>query len=214
MPVDDRGRWRPTGTERLRAAIILTTVLVVLLLIAAASSVGGDADADEEASPTSPSTLGTDDPADEPGRDDDGSDDDGSDGDGATDGGAVDPSSVDGTPPPTRCAADDRGGAPLAEREEVRVVVRNGTGIAGLAAEVSERVDRRGYDTATPGNAPVGGATAVVHAEGRCVEALRLLADLGLSADSVTVSPAGEEPGSEGLLEGADLAVVLGTDDF
>jgi hypothetical protein len=85
---------------------------------------------------------------------------------------------------------------------EVVVVVLNGVGVAGLAAEVSSGLEELGYQTLEPGNYdPVLSQSLILYAEGFEVEAFELAAEFPDA--QVQRDTAGNE-------EGADIVVVLG----
>jgi hypothetical protein len=67
-------------------------------------------------------------------------------------------------------------------RAETSVLVLNGNGIAGAAAETASRVRARGYTVAATGNARTdsSGQTLVMYRPGRRPEAQRLARDLGV----------------------------------
>jgi LytR cell envelope-related transcriptional attenuator len=91
-------------------------------------------------------------------------------------------------------------------REETSVLVLNGNGIAGAAAEAASRIRARGYSVTDTGNAARSyGQSVVMYRPGRRPEAKRLAADLGIRL----VGPL------DGIrlrqLLGAQAVVVLGT---
>jgi hypothetical protein len=91
-------------------------------------------------------------------------------------------------------------------RDETSVLVLNGNGIAGAAADAASRMRARGYSVTDTGNAgQTYGQSVVMYRPGRRPEAQRLAADLGISL----VGPL------DGIklrqLLGAQVAVVLGT---
>ena len=85
---------------------------------------------------------------------------------------------------------------------EIVVVVLNGVGVAGLAAEVSSGLEALGYQTLEPGNyEPVLSQSLILYSEGFEVEAFELAAEFPDA--QVQQDTAGNE-------EGADIVVVLG----
>jgi hypothetical protein len=82
------------------------------------------------------------------------------------------------------------------------VVVLNGVGVAGLAAEVSARLEELGYQTLEPGNyQPELSQSLILYSEGFEVEAFELAAEF---PDAEVQQDTG---GNDG---GADIVVVLG----
>jgi LytR cell envelope-related transcriptional attenuator len=91
-------------------------------------------------------------------------------------------------------------------RGDTSVLVLNGNGIAGAAADEASRVRARGYSVAATGNATQSyGRSVVMYRPGRRPEAHRLASDLGIRIvgplDGISVKQ----------LMGAQVAVVLGT---
>jgi hypothetical protein len=85
---------------------------------------------------------------------------------------------------------------------EIVVVVLNAVGVAGLAAEVSSRLEELGYQTLEPGNyEPVLSQSLILYSEGFEVEAFELAAEFPDA--QVQRDTAGNE-------DGADIVVVLG----
>jgi LytR cell envelope-related transcriptional attenuator len=85
---------------------------------------------------------------------------------------------------------------------EIVVVVLNGVGVAGLAAEVSAGLEELGYQTLEPGNyEPVLSQSLILYSEGFEVEAFELAAEFPDA--QVQQDTAGND-------EGADIVVVLG----
>jgi hypothetical protein len=85
---------------------------------------------------------------------------------------------------------------------EIVVVVLNGVGVVGLAAEVSSGLEELGYQTLEPGNyQPVLAQSLILYSEGFEVEAFELAAEFPDA--EVQQAAAGNE-------EGADIVVVLG----
>ncbi|HUH14573.1 MAG TPA: LytR C-terminal domain-containing protein [Gaiellaceae bacterium] len=106
-------------------------------------------------------------------------------------------------PKPSRAPA---AGEPTLTRAETSVIVLNGNGRAGAAAQSAAAVRRFGYTIGTVGNAPAGDVsrTVVMYREGHRAEAARLAADL----DVKIVGPLdGLKPAD---LLGAHVALVLG----
>ena len=91
-------------------------------------------------------------------------------------------------------------------RGETSVIVLNGNGVAGAAADAAGRVRSRGYVIAATGNAPRSdyGQSVVMYRAGRRPEAQRLARDLGIKL----VGPL--EGMSQRDLLGAQVALVLG----
>jgi hypothetical protein len=90
-------------------------------------------------------------------------------------------------------------------RDETSVLVLNGNGIAGAAAEAASRVRARGYSITGTGNAARSyGQSVVMYRPGRRPEAERLGADMGIRLvaplDGITLRQ----------LLGAQVVVVLG----
>jgi hypothetical protein len=84
---------------------------------------------------------------------------------------------------------------------EIVVVVLNGVGVAGLAAEVSTRLEELGYQTLEPGNyEPVLSQSLILYAEGFEAEAFELAAEF----------PDAQVQASSDADEDADIVVVLG----
>ncbi len=73
-------------------------------------------------------------------------------------------------------------GAPKLTRAQTSVIVLNGNGRAGAAAESAESVRRFGYTIGTVGNAPRSDftRTLVMYRKGHQAEATRLAKDLGV----------------------------------
>jgi hypothetical protein len=95
--------------------------------------------------------------------------------------------------------ADDdaaHGGPP----EDVQVTVLNGAGVAGLAGEVGEDLEQRGFDVTSIGNADQQPTTVIRHAPGDQAAA-RLVADATPGAGTLE-----ETTGTTGIV------VVLGQD--
>lgn len=109
--------------------------------------------------------------------------------------------------PAHRVAAGQPKPRKLLPRTRTSVMVLNGNGRAGAAAEEAALVRTRGYRVGSVGNAPRGSArTVVMYRPGYRPEALRLSRDLGLSyvapLDGMRVT----------ALRGAKALILLGTD--
>lgn len=94
---------------------------------------------------------------------------------------------------------------------EVTVLVANGSGVAGSAAEFTERVGTSGYLTADPSNLSSGGtvpASAVYYTDGFEAEAQALAATLS-PVPQVAPLPA---PAPVDDLRGATVLLVVGPD--
>jgi len=185
------GRWRPSAGERARAAAILGVAMTALLLLALVLSVGGDDDPpeDEVAAGETTTTEGETTETTEA---------------------AVDPASVDGKAPSPACAADDREGAALRERDETVVLVLNATSRSGHAGDVSTRLDDLGYTMVVPDNGGNREVTSVAFLAGWCAEAEQVAADLGLPGATI-------EPVAQDLLATvgrARVVVRLGADSL
>ncbi len=98
-------------------------------------------------------------------------------------------------------------GKPRLSRAETSVIVLNGSGRSGAAAENAARVRGLGYTIGTVGNAPRGdfARTIVMFRPGYRAEAVRLAADLKLKL----VGPLDGLRTSD--LLGAHLALILGS---
>ena len=188
VDVGPDGRWRPSMSDRARSLVILAAALGVLLVLAAVLSVG-DADDEEEVVATTTSSTTVPDTASTA---------------------LPDPTSVGGDPPPEECAFDDRDGAPLRDRSETGVLVRNGTPRGGHAGEVTERLRSLGYTPLEPGNAPVQETTTIVYRPGSCAEAIQLMADLAVEGAQFEALP----PENDAVLGLAHVLVTLGRDSL
>lgn len=97
------------------------------------------------------------------------------------------------------------------EPGDVSVLVANGSGVAGLAGQLSEEVGAAGYETAQPANidedAPVSSST-VYYAEGYADEAEAVAATL---SPPPPVAPM-PDPAPVADLRGATVLVVVGPD--
>ena len=97
------------------------------------------------------------------------------------------------------------------EPGDVSVLVANGSGVAGLAGQLSEEVGAAGYETAQPANidedAPVSSST-VYYADGYAEEAEALAATL---SPQPPVAPM-PDPAPVADLRGATVLVVVGPD--
>jgi hypothetical protein len=107
-------------------------------------------------------------------------------------------------PKPAAAPAVDK---PKLSRAETSVIVLNGSGRSGAAAQSAERVRGIGYTISTVGNAPRSdfARTIVMFRPGYRAEATRLAADLKLKI----VGPLDGLRGSD--LLGAHLALIIGT---
>ena len=96
--------------------------------------------------------------------------------------------------------------APRLPRAETSVMILNGNGVQGAAAQATERVRRFAYVITGTGNAPRSdfARSLVMYRRGFRGEALRLARDLGVGR----VAPLdGMRPGD---LQGAELALIIG----
>jgi hypothetical protein len=110
-------------------------------------------------------------------------------------------SSTDGTTTTT--------GVPVRPNDEVRVVVLNSLGIAGVAGRFTQTLDEQGYQTLEAGDyRPQQDPTQIWYREGFSAEANQLAAFMVEDSGTVTQVEALPE---ESLEPGADLIVVLGT---
>lgn len=109
------------------------------------------------------------------------------------------------TPRPPKASAARE--APILDRAATSVVVLNGSGVSGAAADTATRVRGLTYVVTAVGNAPRAdyGKTVVMYRGDRRREAERLAKDLGVKL----VSPLDGLRASE--LMGAHLALVLGS---
>jgi hypothetical protein len=99
--------------------------------------------------------------------------------------------------------------AALRDRDQIAIVVANGTFVEGRATKVSSDLKTLGYAEAKPANAIAKAETTTVYAaDGFDAEAIRLAQDLGLGGDRVKRLPADRLTDASP----ADLTVVLGTD--
>jgi hypothetical protein len=105
-------------------------------------------------------------------------------------------------------ASDASGGTPVLARRETSVIVLNGNGVAGAAAEMADRVRSHHYTIAGTDNAPRSLARSLImYRPGFEREAKRLARDMGFGL--WRVSPLdGLRPHA---LQGAHLAVLLGS---
>ena len=107
------------------------------------------------------------------------------------------------TPPPPRTAGE---ALPTPSRADTSVLVLNGNGRSGAAAETATRVGGAGYLVAGTANAPTSGyrRSLVMYRPGRRMEAKRLASDLGVRV----VGPLdGLRPGQ---LMGAHIVLIVG----
>lgn len=187
VPVGRRDRWRPTLGERVRALVILLVGAGVLLSIAAVAGLGGDDDRDVASDTTVATTTTT----------------------STTTTTIANANSLDGAPPPERCTLDDRGAEALRERDDVTVLVLNGTNRSGHAGRVTDFLEDADYDSEVPANGGTRRLTSVQYTPGFCAEADRLTGDiLNPEADFRPVNP------DEFTLGRADIVVVLGRDSL
>ncbi|MFJ4673763.1 LCP family protein [Kitasatospora purpeofusca] len=95
--------------------------------------------------------------------------------------------------------------AAAVDAKDLRVTVRNGSGMPGQAQQAVDRLVAKGYaKAATAANAPVATATSIAHPAGKAAEAAALAAALGLPAEAVKTDP------KLGARDG--LVLVLGKD--
>lgn len=110
-------------------------------------------------------------------------------------------------PPPAPIAAP---AVPLRAPSEVKVLVANGVGVSGAAAEVAGRIQPIGYQLATPGNTTTPRPMSVIqYAPGYQPEAQALATSLGLAATAVQPL---STPAPIADLQGSNLVVVLGNE--
>lgn len=169
VDVGPDGKWRPSPAERARAAVVLTIFFAVLLTLALVLSAGDDddeVDVARETATTTDTTEATTTTTTEP-----------------------DPSSIGGEPASATCRSDDRGGAPLRDRDESVVQVLNGTSRTGHAGDLTEYLDELGYDTVVPANTSRRAVTSIAYLTGFCAEAERAASDLGLLEATVEPVP-------------------------
>ena len=181
-------------------------------LVTAAAPAGDDGSDDSAADSADDSADDTAAPSDDGG-------DDGGDGADTSDNTEPDPADSAGTD-----AADDLndpadpddGGASdvpdiLHPANEVRVLVANGTGVAGAAGRVRDSlVAASGYGTLTPTNATsTADATSIYYAPGYELDARQIAKTLNAAPEAVGPVPA--EVPVDDLLE-ADVLVVIGLD--
>lgn len=109
----------------------------------------------------------------------------------------------------TTTTTADTGGEGRAPAE-VKVLVLNGSGKAGVAKSNSEAIGEKGYTMLTPGNAAANSSqTAVYYAAGYQTEAEAVASALGRTSDIVVAKPTTSlGPGSDT----ANVVVVLGAD--
>ena len=103
------------------------------------------------------------------------------------------------------------GGSAPRRAGQVTVLVANGSGVSGRAAELTEQVGTAGYRTAAPSNVNGGDtvpASTVYYAEGFEADAAALAATLS-PPPQVTELP---EPSPVSDLRGAQILLVLGPD--
>ena len=101
--------------------------------------------------------------------------------------------------------------APARAKGDVRVLVANGSGIRGLAANTSTALRNLGWATLAPADATgLIEKTAIQYAEGYAAEARELAANLRLPA--TVAAPLASPPVAAADLGDAKLVVVLGQD--
>jgi hypothetical protein len=170
VDVGPDGKWRPSAAERARAAVILGVLFAVLLVVALALSTDDGRPerrtAGELAATTTTEQVAT-----------------------TTTTAPPDPSSIDGEPASPNCVGDDRGAAPLRDRDETAVLVLNGTSRSGHAADITERLEGLGYATTVPDNADRREVTSAGYLPGYCAEAERVAWELGLPGATVEPAP-------------------------
>ena len=212
----------PAAMTAATRGVILAIAAVIIGVIVLGQGFSDDEPTLATAQPPSSSDDSGDDggdggtePADDGGEDDAGAGDDtGGGDDGATDGGdggdgaATDDGGTDGT-------GTDGTDAPsiLHPPAEVRVLVANGTTVAGLAGRTADELQtNRGYNTLTPTNVTSGAtvdATSVYYVPGYELDA-RQIAQI-LDAPPESVAPMPEDPPVDDLAE-AHVLVVIGPD--
>lgn len=168
------GRWQPSTDTRVRALVILSVVAVAMLLTGLVLSVGDDDEPEEVAASTTTTAVVT------------------------TTTAAADPSSVGGRPASPRCRTDDRGAAPLRDRQLSTLLVLNAAEKTGHAGVATDRLASLGYSVLVPDNADGQAETVIFYRDGFCAEGERLADDLGYPVAQI------------GRLEEADLSVIPG----
>lgn len=197
------------GTDRASGSQLVRGVLVLAVAVALGAALLGWAVADEdELATTAGSTTTT---TTEPPTEDEGEVEPAVpvDGDDAADG-AGDEAEPD---EPAGDTDADEGEDPTVARQpgEVRVLVLNGSGGAGVAARGTRFFAESGYQGADPRNAPAPGPSVIYFAEGYELEARAAAAALGVDAAQVVEPLDPADPPTDDLQE-AHLVVVAGTD--
>jgi len=98
------------------------------------------------------------------------------------------------------------------EPGEVTVLVANGKGVVGLAAQVSESLTGDGFEVVTPADAPPTEATSVYYSDGNEAGAQVVAEALGLAASVVAPLPDPAPLTDPLLARNAGVVVVLGAD--
>lgn len=102
---------------------------------------------------------------------------------------------------------------------EVKVLVLNGSGKAGVARSTSEAIGQKGYTMLTPANAAANSSsTAVYYAEDYQAEAEAVASALGKTSDIVVAMPttslgAGSDTANVVVVLGADVSPASGSSD-
>ena len=224
---DDGSLARSTGGAAARGAVLIALALAIgLLLIVFALDdpqteiVAADANATET----------TDDAA----AVDDGTDDATVTEDASTDAATTDAATTDDAAAPevgTPAEVDDPAIIPEVDEQvvdvpeegtllppsEVNVLVANGTGGAGVASTVADKLIVDGY-TAAVSNAPATAAGVIFYQPGFSANATAIASILGAAPDVVTLAPAGEiavspEAIADGRVAAANVVVIVGTDN-
>ncbi len=205
--------------------VVLAIAAVILGVIILGQGFGDD-------SPSLQSVGSSDGTSDDDGAADDGTSDDGaaddgtSDDDGAADDGTSDDGAADDTGADDGAASDDAGGDDIIDPDdtgddgapdilhptaEVRVLVANGTTVAGAAGATREQlVTSQGYNGLAPTNTTSAvDESAIYYVPGYELDARQIAQLLNASPQSVQAMPA--DPPVEDLAE-AHVLVVLGPD--
>ena len=98
---------------------------------------------------------------------------------------------------------------PLKAESEVKVLVANGTSVAGAAGTTTDDLKARGYVTGTPTNSQNVPATQILYAATYEGEATRLANQLGVAATAVEPLSV---PAPVSDMQGANILIVLGPD--